>query len=959
MSFLSRIFGIKRTIPQKKAEASSHAQNPKISEIFELNDFINKLLSSDSYIAKSDYLKRIDSTKNVVHYFQQLKNDNLLIDFCKKNSISDTDLLSVIQKYSSIRDLVSNHNESYIAQKLETEKGYLDSILHNIDPNIMLDDDQRRVVLTDEDYCLVIAGAGAGKTTTVAAKVKYLVEKKNIDPRKILVVSFTNKAVGELREKINQQLNIDCPITTFHSTGNAILHKDDVDKLNIVQNEKLYFVLEDYFRDSVLQNPKLVDDLINFFASYFDAPIEVKNKNDFYAKLSNSNFTTMKGELGEVESRIEIKNSRSKKYETIQNEILRSQEEVQIANFLYLNNVDYEYEPCYKYNIEGAKKPYTPDFIIRQNGKEAYIEHFGVTEDGYSNRYTDEELKKYKKAIHDKVALHRLHGTNLICTCSQYNDGRTLLVHLKEKLESQGFVLIPRDNRDVMRKISNQDSSRYIRKLINLVDRFISNFKTNGYPVEQFDEWATQTRNVRTKLFLGICKECYLEYERFLHKNNAIDFSDMINKSAKLLKESKTVSNQIDFKYIIVDEYQDISRQRFDLVGALHDVTNAKIIAVGDDWQSIYAFSGSDITLFTKFSDIMGYAELLKITKTYRNSQEVIDIAGNFIQKNTAQIKKTLKSPKTIKDPVIIYTYDSKQKRFGGNSNYNLAKSVETALEKIIDYNKLEGKDSKKQEILLLGRFGFDGKNLERSSLFEYKDYGNKIKCLKHPELKITFMTAHASKGLGYDNVIVINGKNETYGFPSKIENDPVLSYVVKRDDSIESAEERRLFYVAMTRTKNRVFFIAPEENPSEFLLEIKHDYKNVVLKGEWNEELKQGLAFKKFCPMCGYPLQHKVKAAYGLNLWICMNDPEICDFMTNKIEAGKLAIQKCDKCDGYMIARLQKDGRYFLGCTNYNSNGKGCGNIIWSEDYYRMNGLSPEPAVKKELPKGYWTTKK
>ncbi|MBQ9624082.1 MAG: DNA helicase UvrD, partial [Treponema sp.] len=220
-------------------------------------------------------------------------------------------------------------------------------------------------------------------------------------------------------------------------------------------------------------------------------------------------------------------------------------------------------------------------------------------------------------------------------------------------------------------------------------------------------------------------------------------------------------------------------------------------------------------------------------TNTYRNSQEVIDIAGNFIQKNTAQIRKSLKSPKTIKDPVIIYTYDAKQKRFGGNANYNLAKAVETAIEQILEFNKTDGKDSKKQEILLLGRFGFDGKNLERSGLFEWKDFGSKVKNLKHPELKITFMTAHASKGLGYDNVIVINGKNETYGFPTKIEHDPVLNYVVKHDDSIEAAEERRLFYVAMTRTKNRVYFIAPEQNPSEFLLEIKHDYRNVVLKGE------------------------------------------------------------------------------------------------------------------------------
>lgn len=953
MAFFNRIFGSKTAFSDKNSQIT-HSDNPKVKEILQLQSIIDSLLSKNSYIAKSEYLKKIDEKKGVISYFQQLKNDDLLSDFCKKNSILEKSVVSVIQNCSDIKKLVAEHNEKFIINNLESEKEYLDTILSEVDPNIMLDDDQRRVILTDEDYCLVIAGAGAGKTTTVAAKVKYLVEKKNINPKEILVVSFTNKAVGELKEKINQQLKIDCPITTFHSTGNAILHKENDEKMNIVQNEKLYFVLEDYFRDTVLQNQKLIDDLIKFFATYFDASIEVKDKNQFFNNLSNSNLSTMKGELGEVDYQIEIKNSRTKKYETIQNEILRSQEEVQIANFLYLNNIDYEYEPCYKYNIEGAKKPYTPDFKITQNGNEAYIEHFGVTEGGYSNRYSAEELKKYNKAMRDKVAIHRKHGTNLICTCSQYNDGRELLEHLREKLESFGFVLNPRDNKEVMQKISNHDSSRYIRKLINLVDRFISNFKTNGYPVEKFDEWGTQTKNVRTKLFLGICKECYLEYERYLHKNNAIDFSDMINKSARLLKESKAVSDQIDFKYIIVDEYQDISRQRFDLVGALHDVTNAKIIAVGDDWQSIYAFSGSDITLFTKFSEIMGYAELLKITKTYRNSQEVIDIAGNFIQKNTEQIRKTLKSPKTITDPVIIYTYDSKQKRFGGNSNYNLAKSVETAIEQIIEFNKVEGKDSKKQEILLLGRFGFDGKNLERSSLFEYKDYGNKIKCLKHPELKITFMTAHASKGLGYDNVIVINGKNETYGFPSKIENDPVLNYVVKRDDSIESAEERRLFYVAMTRTKNRVYFIAPEENPSEFLLEIKHDYKNVVLKGEWSEEVKNGNAFKKSCPMCGYPLQHKVKTAYGLNLWICMNDPEICNFMTNKIEAGKLSIQKCDKCDGYLIARQQKDGRYFLGCTNYNANGKGCSNIIWNEDYYRMNNLTPEPAAKIDIPKGY-----
>lgn len=934
MSFLNKLFG-------SNTNSESQPSNPENNNFANsLESFISNLLSADSYIARNDYNSFINENKTEIDYLKKLHNDRLLENYCKQNKLNFSRVQKSINDISAINDLVAEHNRDFINRKMVSEKDYLDNILKEVDPVIQLDEDQRKVVLTDEDYCLVIAGAGAGKTTTVAAKVKYLVEKQNIKPEEILVVSFTNKAVEELKEKIQKQLHIDCPITTFHASGNAILHKQNDEKLNIVQNDKLYFILEDYFNESVLTNEKLVDDLVTFFASYCDAPAdEIVDKAILFNKIASSSFTTLKSELGEYEKKIIP--SGDKKYVTIQNEQLRSNEEVQIANFLYLNNIEYEYEPKYKYNIEGSIKPYTPDFIIKQGDKEAYIEHFGVTQDGFSNRYSKEELEKYQKAMHDKVALHKQHGTTLICTCSKYNDGRELTDHLREKLEENGFILNPKDNKEVMKKISDQDGSRYVRKLINLIDRFIGNFKTNGYTVQQFDEWQLSAKNVRTKLFLRICKECYLEYERYLNKHNAIDFSDMINKSAILLKESEAVRSQINFKYIIVDEYQDISRQRFNLVEALHTNSEAKIIAVGDDWQSIYAFSGSDITLFTKFSEIMGYAELLSITKTYRNSQEVIDIAGNFIQKNTSQIRKSLKSPKTITDPVIIYTYDSKLKEKGASArsgaNYNQAKAVEVAIEQILEYDKQSEKKS--SSILLLGRFGFDGKNLERSGLFEYKDYGSKIKCLKYPKLNITFMTAHASKGLGYDNVIVINGKNETYGFPSKIEDDPVLNYVIKRDNSIDAAEERRLFYVAMTRTKNRVYFIAPEENPSEFLLEIKNDYKNVVLKSEWNEEVSSQNKFKKSCPICGYPLQHKYKEAYGLHLWICTNEPEICDFMTNKLDAGKLAIMKCPDCDGYLIAKSGKTNNYFLACTNYTADNKGCNKKIWKADYYKMMG--------------------
>ena len=950
MGFFDFLFKKKQV---NKPVSESVEMHPEAKALIELQAYMQGVIASKAYISKRKFKSYLEAKSETVNFFLTLVKSGLLHTFCENNGISVSLVKDVLAKYESFEKIVDAHNEEYLRLALIEEKAYLDDILKSVDPKIVLDEDQRKVVLSDEDYCLVIAGAGAGKTTTVAAKVRYLIEKKGIDPKQILVVSLTNKAVQELREKINRDLGFDCPITTFHSAGHAIIRKQSEEKINIVDSSKLYFVLQDYFKRAILTNEALVNNLILFFASYFDAPYEGMDLQTFFNNIAKSNFATMRSDLNEFKE--QIIDVRTGKSVTIQNEVLRSKQEVEIANFFYLNNVEYSYEPVYKYDILFAKKPYTPDFIIRQGDLIAYVEHFGITEDGKNNRYSEDALAAYKKAINDKVQLHWQHGTTLIYTFSSYKDGRSLTEHLREELENHGFVLTPRSNKEIMEKLVSSEENRYIRRLLSLICRFIANFKTNGFGADEFSRMYHSTQNVRTRLFLDVCNDCYLEYERYLKENNAVDFEDMINESARLLREVKEMKAKLDFKYIIVDEYQDISRQRFDLVTALSDVTDAKIIAVGDDWQSIYAFSGSDIELFTRFEQKMGYAILLKIVQTYRNSQEVIDIAGSFIQQNEEQIKKELRSSKHITDPVIIYTYDGSYKKPTGDNksgaNYNVARAVEIALEQIIEYNKQEGKPAN-SSILLLGRFGFDGDKLEKSGLFEYIDRGNKLKSVKYPWLNITYMTAHASKGLGYDNVIVVNGKNETYGFPSKIEDDPVLAFVIKGDRSIDYAEERRLFYVAMTRTKNRVFFIAPEQNPSEFLLEIKRDYRNVVLRGEWNEEPVTSPIVKKNCPICGYPLQFRYKNGYGLRLHICTNDPEVCGFMTNEYGAGKLSIMKCDQCrDGYLVVKSGKEGDYFLGCTNYKKDGTGCGKVISKHRYYEMFGLTPDTVEHQEIP--------
>lgn len=427
------------------------------SQVLAFNTSFKGLLSEDKFIARSDYKHLIEKYKRLFDFFKVLESSNLLNDYIKKHKLDEAQIIYFSNAYNDIKELqkessiIKTHNDKYISQHLVSEKDYLDRILRECDSAILLDNEQREVVLSDEDHTLVIAGAGAGKTTTIAAKVRYLVEKQGIDPKKILIISFTNKAVGELRERINDNLHIDCPITTFHSTGYTILKKSDTQNQRIVDSGYMYNVINRYLKSKVLSNSQLVDKLILFFGSYFSAPYEGDKLNDYFQFISNTDFSTLRSDLHEYMQQIICR--RDQKALTLNNEVLRSLEEVRIANFLYLNNIDYEYEPIYQYRILDANKPYTPDFKIKQGDKSSYIEHFGITESGQSNRYTQAELNKYKSRINDKILLHRSHRTDLIYTFSRYNDHRDYIDHLKEQLLQRGYTLRPKPATEVYKKI--------------------------------------------------------------------------------------------------------------------------------------------------------------------------------------------------------------------------------------------------------------------------------------------------------------------------------------------------------------------------------------------------------------------------------------------------------------------------------------------------------------------------
>lgn len=254
----------------------------------QFNSDFATLLSQDKYIARSDYKHLIGIYQDIYQFFVSVVEAHILDEFANKSGLDLVQIRSFLDNYGQIQDLtqeaevVRKHNSQYVVNHIYSDKEYLDNILKPCDPAILLDDEQREVVLSEEDHTLVIAGAGAGKTTTVAAKVRYLVEKRGIKPEQILVISFTNKAVEELRERINHNLKIPSIITTFHSIGYSILRQGEEEQRKIVDNGFMYNTINEYLKTKVLRNPQLVDKLILFFGSYFSAPYEGEDLGEYF-----------------------------------------------------------------------------------------------------------------------------------------------------------------------------------------------------------------------------------------------------------------------------------------------------------------------------------------------------------------------------------------------------------------------------------------------------------------------------------------------------------------------------------------------------------------------------------------------------------------------------------------------------------------------------------------------------
>lgn len=860
-------------------------------------------------------------------------------------------------------------NERYINQELKDNSDLFDDV-----DGKSLDSQQREAIVVDEDAVKVIAGAGSGKTFTIQGKVKYLTEKRDVDPSEILAISFSNASVDDLKERIAEPIDI----KTFHKVGKDILTQ--YNQYSRPDTSALKRIIKRYLTKKALKNEDISKKLIEFFSFYINVPPsddDIKYEGDLLDWQEGVDFSTLKRRF------------KNKQRETLNNEIVRSYEELYIANFLFIYGIKYTYEKIYSYPNKNFErefnkfkeflfsfneeipdelknditkdllnltdifeeyeiKDYLPDFYL--DDYNIYIEHFGLNRNCENHLIGGKSSEEYVKEMEWKRKVHKKYGTTLIETFSYYQSENRLLTRLAEKLQAQGVEFNEIDYREVYRILLENKTIKEWEDFIVLLKTFIELFKGNNYDETKFKEFYDYVGGLkdsfskdRTIAFLKIVEEIYNDYEAYLLKIKKIDFNDMINKASDCI-----VKNGLDlpYKYIIVDEYQDTSFTRYNLLRNICDSIGAKIMVVGDDWQSIYSFSGCDVNIFTKFDNFFDVCETRYIEKTYRNSQQLIDASSNFVMKNPDQTRKELKSSKSLKYPIKLVNFDN---------DFDEILKFELIIKNIINQSTFKNK-----KILILGRNNKDIFNLLKNFNVE-NEYGKrkfeilgdedklrrnkfvKIVYRESPDVNIEYRTVHQSKGLECDNVILINLKNWKAGFPNKMVDDPVLNFVKRNGDSFSYAEERRLFYVALTRTKNNVYLLAPYFKSSVFVQELKTDANVELLNLEHNrlETLKNiekngeryVIPTKLKCPVCktGVVLLESFWNKGKLNRVLKCSHNMAPPFNRCNWEGGYYGseledlddIEYCPSCDGILIKRYRhSDGHPFLGCTNFRKTG-------------------------------------
>jgi DNA helicase IV len=790
-------FFIGRGAEQRTDKLTAQIQKRIIDNLSVIRNQVHEIELSGTYLIhskKKAVLSQLDLVKSKM---KPLEKSAVLSGF----------LIDMKRYLDENRRFVLSYNSEFVKQR-KHDYSYLWS-----KGDIILDDEQQTAIVTDDKYNLVVAAAGSGKTETLITRIAYLIKRRpdGTQPDRILAIAYQRKAREQIEQRLQSRYGIsEVRAKTFHKLGKDILELSGrrIEHTDIVNENKKFGFIQSYFEEKVHVNPEFY----KLFVRY------MKTVHDEDEKATES------------EKKAVVSYAMERKYAAIDGTKVNSYAEKEIMDYLLThkvngNPIEVKYEP----DLEGFR----PDFYLPKY--DVFIEHWGIDIDGNVPQWFSMSSDEYRASMEKKKQWFAENKKNLVETYSyEFNpkDPEAFYETLRQRLQAvvkEPFLLESATYEEILKLVWESQKTP-----IDDIKNFITTAKTYDFSPEVIRkklegvQWSSKQR-----AFGNLALNVFEAYQAQLHKLGKIDFEDMINEATVAMKNSPELCKDA-YDHILVDEYQDMSAQRLNLLKNLLDRNpTCRLFCVGDDWQSIMGFSGSNLNFFVKFKEYFENPEVNQICTNYRSTKSIVDAGAALIKNNgKKQIQKKALAMRKENRPILVL--GSPQK--GRNENQYYTLMAEDCLGRIKDY--LE-KGYSAEEIFVLTRF-MRSRVGGRSELFKliqiFKFHANQLGVNvsidnARESNSVRLLTVHKCKGLEARIVFVLNVVSGEFGFPNEIE-DPSILEVARGDNGIEDQveEERRLFYVAMTRTKQDLYIYTRLGNRSRFLNEIVYYSQPVTM---------------------------------------------------------------------------------------------------------------------------------
>lgn len=676
------------------------------------------------------------------------------------------------------------YNDEFVSAELARCGAFFDDL-----DGRSLSDQQREACIRLEDNNLLVASAGSGKSATMVGKVAYVLDKQLHNPEEILVLAFNKSAAEELKERISRQLgvdaaNLECRVTTFHALGRGIIEETEgrppqlADWVDHPAGEAK--VIEQIIEEMLGSDPEFARLWVDLLVLHpkADIPAEV-----FDTKADHERYLSVRRQKGRAT------------IGTLAGNYVKSLQEQTITNWLWLHSVEFEYERQIAVEDEsGAIRHVHPDFYYP--ARKTIHEHLAINADG-SSPFTD-----YVAHAESKLAAYRKAEMDVFQTTSAQASNGSLVAALEAELAKRSVPFERKSYSAIVQALEPVVIKHYHK----LVAVCIKHIRASHLTLDMLLECAKSLHDqARAKEFARAVWTITEAYSRKLEEANRIDFDSMIANATRLVESGQY---QSPYSLILADEFQDISEPSANLIKALkHQKPFTKIFAVGDDWQSIYRFAGSDITKFTQFEANFGASWQGRLEQTYRCNQLIAETAASFVQRNPAQLKKTVRSTRpAIARSIRVIPIESER---GKPDFADACKRLLTRLDIFLGGIAEQWRDDRRRQLKVMVLWRYNQLDPFKGSRPRFEN------------IDVSGLSFHRAKGLEADYTILLDISEGEYGVPSRIEDDELLNLVMPRPETFEYAEERRLFYVALTRASRGVFLLTNSREPSRYIREL------------------------------------------------------------------------------------------------------------------------------------------